>query len=110
MEVDPNTVPLEPPKEAKYYGAHNSSAANPDQREFVVDFRGASPPPSDVDVSVTSSGGKILSPRGAVVPETGVYRVGFELAPERENVVELRLVLTSQNQPWGETWLYRWTR
>lgn len=87
-----------------------ASAANPDQREFVVDFRGASPPPSDVDVSVTSSGGKILSPRGAVVPETGVYRVGFELAPERENVVELRLVLTSQNQPWGETWLYRWTR
>jgi hypothetical protein len=30
VEVDPSTVPLEPPKEAKYYGAHNSTAANPD--------------------------------------------------------------------------------
>ncbi|HUR47787.1 MAG TPA: hypothetical protein VMZ27_18020 [Candidatus Saccharimonadales bacterium] len=30
VEVDPSTVALEPPKEAKYYGAKNSTAANPD--------------------------------------------------------------------------------
>ena len=87
-----------------------ASAANPEQREFVIDFRGASPPPADLEVSVSSSGGKILAPRGALVADTGAYRVNFELAPERSDLVELRLVLTTKNQPWAETWLYRWTR
>jgi glucans biosynthesis protein len=86
------------------------ATTNPDQREFVVDFRGASPPPADVEISVTSSAGKILAPRGAFLADTGAYRVRFELAPERAEVVELRLVLTSKDQPWGETWLYRWSR
>jgi len=87
-----------------------ASATNADQREFVVDFRGASPPPGDLEVSVTSSAGKVLAPRGALVADTGAYRVNFELAPERADVVELRLVLTAKNQQWGETWLYRWSR
>jgi glucans biosynthesis protein len=86
------------------------SPTNAEQREFVVDFRGAAPPPPDLEISVTSLSGKILSPRGMFVPDTGVYRVTFDLAPEREPIVELRLVLTSQNQPWAETWLYRWSR
>jgi glucans biosynthesis protein len=86
------------------------SGTNADQREFVVDFRGASPPPADIEVNVSSLGGKILSPRGAPIADTGAYRVNFELAPERADVVELRLVLMSKNQPWGETWLYRWSR
>jgi outer membrane biosynthesis protein TonB len=30
VEVDPTTLALEPPKEAKYYGALNAKAANPD--------------------------------------------------------------------------------
>jgi hypothetical protein len=30
VEVDPTTIALEPPKEAKYYGALNAKAANPD--------------------------------------------------------------------------------
>jgi len=86
------------------------SAASADQREFVVDFRGAAPPPADLEISATSSAGKILAPRGVFVPDTGAYRVSFELAPERAEVVELRLVLTAKNQQWGETWLYRWSR
>jgi glucans biosynthesis protein len=86
------------------------SATNAEQREFVVDFRGASPPPGDIEVSVSSSAGKILAPRGALVADTGAYRVNFELAPGRAELVELRLVLTAKNQPWAETWLYQWTR
>jgi len=81
-----------------------------DQREFVVDFLGAFAPPSDIEVNVSSSAGKVLSPRGAVVTDTGAYRATFELAPERNDVVELRLQLVSKNQPWSETWLYRWSR
>lgn len=86
------------------------SAASTEQRYFIVDFRGASPPPADLEINVSSSAGKILSPRGTLVPDTGVYRVTFELAPERADVAELRLVLAAKNQPWGETWLYRWSR
>jgi glucan biosynthesis protein len=59
---------------------------------------------------VSSDKGKVLSPRGAVVTDTGAYRVTFELAPERNDGVELRLQLVSKNQPWSETWLYRWSR
>ncbi|SRR5258706_413426 len=33
MEVDPTIAILEPPKDAKFYGAKNAEAANPDQRE-----------------------------------------------------------------------------
>src|SRR4029079_7014656 len=81
-----------------------------EQREFVVDFLGAFAPPNDVEINVSSSAGKVLSPRGAVVTDTGAYRVTFELAPERNDVVELRLQLVSKNQPWSETWLYRLSR
>jgi glucans biosynthesis protein len=87
-----------------------AATASGDQREFVVDFLGALAPPSDIEVNVSSSAGKILSPRGSVVSDTGAYRVSFELAPERNDVVELRLQLMSKNQPWSETWLYRWSR
>jgi glucan biosynthesis protein len=34
----------------------------------------------------------------------------FELDPERESIVELRATLHSQDKPWSETWLYRWSR
>ena len=87
-----------------------AASAGGDQREFVVDFLGAFAPPSDIEVNVSSDRGKILSPRGSVVTDTGAYRVTFELAPERNDGVELRLQLMSKNQPWSETWLYRWSR
>jgi glucans biosynthesis protein len=52
----------------------------------------------------------VFAPRGQVVPQTGVYRVAFELAPGREDIIEMRVVLYSNGKPWGETWLYRWSR
>jgi glucans biosynthesis protein len=83
---------------------------SPDQRAFVIDFKGATPPPDDLQITATSSPGQVLDARGSLVTETGAYRVSFELAPERADLVELRVVLTSKEQPWSETWLYRWTR
>jgi glucans biosynthesis protein len=90
-------------------GAAQRSA---DQRAFVIDFKGAAPPPDDLQIVATtaSSPGQILDARGSLVTETGAYRVSFELAPERADLVELRVVLTSKEQPWSETWLYQWTR
>jgi glucans biosynthesis protein len=87
-----------------------ASSSSNQQRVFVVDFLGAAAPPPDVQISVSSDRGQVFNPRGRLVPDTGAYRVAFELAPERNDVVELRLVLTSNNQPWSETWLYRWSR
>ena len=71
---------------------------------------GSEPPPDDLEITATTSSGQILDPRGSFVTPTGAYRVSFELAPERADVVELRVLLTSKERPWSETWLYRWSR
>ena len=59
---------------------------------------------------MTTSAGQVLAPRGQVVASSGVYRVSFELEPGRAALAELRAELFSKGRPWGETWLYRWTR
>jgi glucans biosynthesis protein len=82
---------------------------NEDQRSFVVDFRGRGPVPPDLKAEVWSSGGTVLNSRGHVLPQSDIYRVSFELDPGRLDLIELRLVLTSNGKPWAETWLYRWT-
>ncbi len=86
------------------------SLDNDTQREFVVDFHAPQNVPEGLELHLTSSAGRILDPRGVVVAPEEAYRVSFALDPEREDVVELRLVLTSQGKPWSETWLYRWNR
>jgi len=81
-----------------------------DQRAFVVDFKGAGDVPDGIVPEVWSSAGEVFAPRGQVVAQTGVYRVAFELDPGRENIIEMRVVLYADGKPWGETWLYRWSR
>ncbi len=80
------------------------------QRAFVVDFKGAGDVPDGIVPEVWSSAGEVFAPRGQVVAQTGVYRVAFELDPGREDTIEMRVVLYSDGKPWGETWLYRWSR
>jgi glucans biosynthesis protein len=80
------------------------------QRSFVIDFKGVGEVPDDLELEVSSSAGEVFSPRGHVVPQAGVYRAIFELDPQREGIVELRAEAHAGDQPWSETWLYRWTR
>ena len=80
------------------------------QRSFVIDFQGAGDVPDNLVPEVWSSSGEVFAPRGQIVEQTGAYRVAFELDPGREDIVELRTVLYSDGKPWGETWLYRWSR
>jgi glucans biosynthesis protein len=80
------------------------------QRSFVIDFKGRGDIPDNVVPEVWSSAGDVFAPRGEAVPQAGVYRVTFDLDPQRENLIELRTVLYSGGKPWGETWLYQWTR
>jgi glucans biosynthesis protein len=79
-------------------------------RSFVIDFKGAGDVPDNLVPEVWSSTGEVFAPRGHVVAQTGGYRVAFELDPGREDIIELRTVLYSNGKPWGETWLYRWSR
>lgn len=80
------------------------------QRTFVVDFRPEGPIPEGLEVSVSTSAGEVLMARGVAVPQSGIYRVSFELEPGRAALAELRAEVRSNGMPWGETWLYRWTR
>jgi len=80
------------------------------ERSFIVDFRGAGPPPGDLLANVWASGGKIKDARTELLPQAGLYRVSFELDPDRESLIELRLTIRTRDAPWSETWLYRWTR
>ena len=96
---------------ARVVATRSGRAVNSDARSFVVDFHSPEAVPDDLEVKVTSSSGKILDSRGETVDAVpGVYRAAFELDPGRSDAIELRLVLSSKNRPWSETWLYRWTR
>ncbi len=86
------------------------SLTSAERRAFIVDFKGAGDIPDGIVPEVWSSAGEVFAPRGQVVAQSGVYRVAFELEPGREDIIEMRAVLYSDGKPWGETWLYRWTR
>ena len=79
-------------------------------RSFVIDFQGSGSLPPDLELRVSTSTGEVLAPRGQLVPQSGVYRVSFELDPGRAALAELRAEVLSGGRPWAETWLYRWTR
>ena len=42
-------------------------------------------------------------------PETGGWRLSFNLNPESKPVVELRAQLMQGDEPLSEVWVYRWT-
>jgi glucans biosynthesis protein len=79
-------------------------------RLFVVDFEASGRVPDDLELDVESSSGTVRSAHGEFVEPSGVYRVSFELDPQRADTVELRLNLTKAAKAWSETWLYRWSR
>ena len=81
-----------------------------ERRSFVIDFEGGGAVPENLVTELSSSGGEVFDARGHVVTETGAYRASFELDPDREDLIELRLELHADGKPWAETWLYRWTR
>ena len=96
---------------ARVVATRVGQASNTDgQRSFIIDFKGSGDIPDNLVPEVWSSAGEVFAPRGQVVAQNGTYRVAFELDPGREDLIELRTVLSSNGTPWGETWLYQWTR
>ncbi len=87
-----------------------SSLSTAGQRSFIIDYKAAGDVPDNLVPEVWSSAGEVFAPHGQVVAQTGSYRVAFDLDPKREDLIELRVVVYSNGKPWGETWLYQWTR
>lgn len=81
-----------------------------DRRQFAVDFDlGPLQDVEGVALDVTSSAGKIAKSQLRPIPERGLMRASFELAPEEQTLIELRAQLYAGDRRLSETWLYRWT-
>ena len=59
---------------------------------------------------VSASTGQIQNVVVQPNPETGGWRLSFELVPGNEKLVELWARLKNNDGPLSETWLFRWTR
>lgn len=79
---------------------------------FVIDFDG--PGAKDARelpvADVRASAGTVVNAVVQRHPEITGLRCSFELLPQTAELVELRLVLKSNDQHVSEFWLYRWTR
>lgn len=93
-------------------GAAGTDVLDSTKRKFVVDFVGESmkqlSPDTPVMATVTASSGELSPPIAQHNPETGGWRLVFELTPERGRSSELRAFLYEGNDVLSETWSYEW--
>jgi glucans biosynthesis protein len=82
-------------------------------RLFVLDLIGdklkEAVPQESVRGQVSASKGKIDHVISQPNSETGGWRLSFQLASEKESLVELRAQLMRNDVALSEVWLYRWT-
>lgn len=78
------------------------------RRQFIIEFTG---PTLSAGMSgdVTASAGTVENVIVHDNPETGGFRLSFELDPAGASVIELRALLRKDGASVSETWLYRWT-
>ncbi|MBO1074757.1 glucan biosynthesis protein [Roseomonas marmotae] len=98
---------------ARITAVHSGAGTRPGLRYFVLDAVGGAlrdlPADAKPQLDVSASRGEILNPVVYRNPETGGWRIAFELAPGDARSIELRAQLRQGEQPLAETWLYRWT-
>ena len=83
-----------------------------DNRLFVLDLIGdnlKNVKPEAVQPDVSANFGKIQNVVARPNPETGGWRLSFNLVPDGAKVVELRARLVQGDNPLSEIWVYRWT-
>ena len=82
-------------------------------RLFVLDVAGgklaALPADPPLRLQASADRGQIQNAVAHPNPETGGWRMSFELAPGDARAVELRAQLLAGDMPVSETWVYRWT-
>lgn len=81
-------------------------------RRFVLEVVGgqvAYADPKSLSVNVSAGKGEIRNLVLQPNPATGGARISFNLATNKERLIELRGQLMQRDQPASETWIYRWT-
>jgi glucans biosynthesis protein len=90
-----------------------SVGAGPDDsRLFVIDFAGdalKAVRPEALKAIVTADKGETRNVVAQPNPESGGWRVSFQLYPQKERVIELRAQLMENDNLQTEAWVYRWT-
>ncbi|MCH8551911.1 MAG: glucan biosynthesis protein G [Natronospirillum sp.] len=89
----------------------SGTAIDNDDRVFVIDYSGGEEisDTEAVRINASTSEGTITNVSGTLIGATGRYRAYVRLDPEQAELAELRVTLEVEGEPWGETWLYRWT-
>ncbi|MGY1458466.1 glucan biosynthesis protein [Luteimonas sp. A534] len=99
------------PSLARVVATRSGALDRTEGRQYLVDFAGGALPEGEGSVRVHASD-NVGALRNAVVyrnPQSGGWRVGFELEPGDAPAVEMRLWLEGDQGRVSETWLSRWT-
>jgi glucans biosynthesis protein len=83
-----------------------------EDRLFVLDIVGENLKdikPDTVRGVVTANFGKVTNVVTQPNPQSGGWRLSFNLNPDGKPVVELRAQLMQNEEPLSEIWVYRWT-
>jgi len=87
---------------------------DPAVRLFVLDAVGerlaALPADARPEVEVGTSAGQVRNAVAQRNPDTGGWRLSFELLPGNAPLAELRALLRLGERPLTESWIFRWTR
>jgi glucans biosynthesis protein len=102
-----------PTKLGRFAATRIGATTDGQRRLIVLDITGDAvkglPADSKLHAQVTTSQGKIQNVVVEPNPESGGWRVLFELVPGDTKLAELSCILMNDKDPLSETWLYRWT-
>ena len=101
------------PSVGRILEARSGAAYTQGGRLFVLDAKGGPldklGPDAAPELNVSADRGEIRNPVAQRNPETGGWRISFELFPGNARAIELRAELKANGEPAAETFLYRWT-
>ena len=89
------------------------SARGDDARLFVLEVKGErlkGLDPKTVKGIVSADKGELQHVVAQPNPETGGWRLSFQIATKDQDAIELRATLAQNETPVSEIWVYRWTR
>lgn len=98
---------------AEILDTRSGSSGQDKNRLFVLEAAGDKlkqlPADAKPQLEANADQGKLLNPVLIANPETGGWRISFELAPGDAKAVELRAQIKLGDTPLTEIWTYRWT-
>lgn len=97
---------------SSWHRTGSAPSQDPDARRFIIEFEGGDLPwtqaDQPVEAIVNSSAGEVRTVTVLRNPETGGWRLFFDLVSQGANSVELRAFLRLREDVLTETWSYLW--